>query len=208
MADKLWHKSYAAGVPKSIDYEKTTISEALARSAEKFPDRTALNYMGKRIDYKSLNDMVNQFARALKEMGIKPGDKVGVSLPNIPQVIISNLAIFRIGAVTVQNNPLYTERELAYQLDDSDSRIIITLSLLVPRMQKIKPQTKLEKIVGCHLHSFLPFPKKQLFPLVKKKMYKKIETGEDVFAFDDLLSQYSPEPVVDESKWDEELVEA
>ena len=203
MADKLWHKSYAAGVPKSIDYEKVTISEALASSAEKFPERTALNYMGKRINYKTLNDMVNQFARALQEMGIKPGDKVGVSLPNIPQVIISNLAIFRIGAVSVQNNPLYTERELAYQLDDSDSRIIITLSLLVPRMQKIKPQTKLEKIVGCHIHSFLPFPKKQLFPFVKKEMYKKIEPAEDVMAFDDLLGRYPSNPVEDESKWDE-----
>ena len=147
MAEKIWHKSYAPGVPKIIDYEKITISEALARSAEKFPDRTALNYMGRRISYKALNDMVNQFARALQDMGIKAGDKVGVSLPNIPQVIISNLAIFRIGAVSVQNNPLYTERELAYQLDDSDSRIIITLTLLVPRMQKIKSRTRRCK---CH----------------------------------------------------------
>ena len=203
MADKLWHKSYAAGVPQSIDYEKITVSEALTRSAEKFPDRTALNYMGKRITYKTLNNMVNQFARALKEMGIKPGDKVGVSLPNIPQVIISNLATFRVGAVSVQNNPLYTERELAYQLDDSDARIIITLSLLVPRMQKIKPQTKLEKIIGCHIHSFLPFPKKQLFPFVKKDMVKKIVPAADVMSFDDLLGRYASDSVKEESKWDE-----
>ncbi|MBW1889456.1 MAG: long-chain fatty acid--CoA ligase [Deltaproteobacteria bacterium] len=203
MAEKIWHKSYAPGVPKSIDYEKITISEALARSAEKFPDRTALNYMGRRISYKALNDMVNQFARALQDMGIKAGDKVGVSLPNIPQVIISNLAIFRIGAVSVQNNPLYTERELAYQLDDSDSRIIITLTLLVPRMQKIKSQTKLEKIVGCHIHSFLPFPKKQLFPFVKKDMYRKIESTDDVMVFSDLLARYPADSVEDQSSWEE-----
>jgi long-chain acyl-CoA synthetase len=62
-------------------------------------------------------------------MGVKPGDKIAVCLPNIPQVIISNLAILRIGAVAVQNNPLYTERELEYQLNDSDSKMMITLTL-------------------------------------------------------------------------------
>ena len=150
MQEKLWHKSYAEGVKKTIDYEKTTISEALTRSAKNFPDKTALNYMGKRISYRELNDLVNQFAKALKDMGINPGDKVGVCLPNIPQVIISDLAIFRVGGVVVQNNPLYTERELAYQLNDSDSKLVITLTLLVPRMESLKPKTKLEKIIGCH----------------------------------------------------------
>jgi len=203
MDEKLWHKSYAPGVPKSLDYEKVTLSEALSRSANNFPDNTALNYMGKRITYKALNAMVNQFARALKDMGIKAGDKVGVCLPNIPQVIISNLAIFRIGAVTVQNNPLYTERELAYQLNDSDSRIVITLTLLVPRMEKIKAQTQLEKIIGCHIHSFLPFPKKQLFPFVKKDMVRKIEPTDDVMVFSDLMAGYSPDPVEDQSRWEE-----
>ena len=113
MEDKLWHKSYAPNVPKSLDYEKVTISEALTRSAKNFPNHTALNYMGKKITYAELDRLVNSFARALQDLGIREGDKVGVCLPNIPQVIISNLAIFRIGAVTVQNNPLYTERELA-----------------------------------------------------------------------------------------------
>ena len=202
MEEKLWHKSYAEGVKKTIDYENITISEALTRSAKKFPDKTALNYMGKRISYQELNDLVNRFAKALIDMGIKPGDKVGVCLPNIPQVIISDLAIFRVGAVVVQNNPLYTERELAYQLNDSDSKLVITLTLLVPRMEKIKPKTQLQKIIGCHIHSYLPFPKKQLFPFVKKDMVRKIIPTEDVLVFSDIISRYSPEPVEDKSDWD------
>ena len=202
MQEKLWHKSYAAGVKKTIDYEKVTISEALARSAKKFPEKTALNYMGKRISYQELNDHVNRFAKALKDLGINPGDKVGVCLPNIPQVIISDLAIFRVGAVVVQNNPLYTERELAYQLNDSDSKLVITLTLLVPRMETIKPKTQLQKIIGCHINSYLPFPKKQLFPFVKKDMYRKIVPTEDVLVFSDIISKYSPEPVEDKSDWD------
>ena len=202
MQEKLWHKSYAEGVKKSIDYEKVTISEALTRSAKNYPEKTALNYMGKRISYRDLNDLVNCFAKALIDMEIAPGDKVGVCLPNIPQVIISDLAIFRVGGVVVQNNPLYTERELAYQLNDSDAKLVITLTLLVPRMEKIKPKTQLQKIIGCHIHSFLPFPKKQLFPFVKKDMVHKIVPTDDLLVFSDTISRYSPEPVEDKSDWD------
>lgn len=203
MEDRLWHKSYAPGVKKELEYEKITLSQALTRSAQQFPDHTALNYMGKKISFKELDGLVNAFARALQEMGIQSGDKVALCLPNIPQAIIANYAVFRIGAVTVQNNPLYTERELQYQLKDSDSRLIITLTLLIPRVQKIKTDTRIEKIIGCHINSYLPFPKKQLFPIVKKDMYRKVEPAEDVYVFKDLIARYSPNPVEDQSKWDE-----
>jgi len=203
MEAKLWHKSYAPGVKKTLDYEKRTISEALTRSAGKFPDHIALNYMGKKISYRQLNDLVNRFARALQHLGVRPGDRVAVCLPNIPQVIITNLAILRIGAVTVQNNPLYTERELEYQLNDSESKMVVTLTLLIPRMEKIKPKTQIEKIIGCHINSYLPFPKKQLFPLVKKDMYRKVEPTEDILVFNQLIDKYAPEPVEDASKLDE-----
>ncbi|UCD80025.1 MAG: long-chain fatty acid--CoA ligase [Desulfobacterales bacterium] len=203
MEDKFWHKSYASGVKTALDYEKITIPAALTRSAQKFPNHTALNYMGKRISYLELDRLVNRFAGALLDHGIKPGDKVAVCLPNIPQVIIANLAVLRIGAVAVQNNPLYTERELTYQLNDSGSKMMITLTLLIPRIQKIKPKTKIDKIVGCHIHTYLPFPKKQLFPFVKKDMYRKVESNEEVMVFDDLIAGFSPEPVAEASQWEE-----
>ncbi len=203
MEDKLWHKSYAPGVKKSLTYEKITVSQALSRSARHFPDHFALNYMGKRITYAQLERQVNAFARALTALGIQPGDKVAVCLPNIPQVIIANYAIFRIGAVTVQNNPLYTERELAYQLNDSDSRIIITLTLLVPRIEKIKSQTKIEKIIACHIHSYLPFPKKQLFPFIKKDMVRNITPSDTVMMFEDIISRYAGDALEDYSRWED-----
>ncbi|MGD9080376.1 MAG: long-chain fatty acid--CoA ligase [Desulfobacterales bacterium] len=203
MEERQWHTSYAPGVPKTLDYEKLTMPEALTRSAQKFPGHTALNYMGKKITFKELNGRVNQFARALMDLDVRPGDKVAVCLPNIPQVIIANMAIFRIGAVSVQNNPLYTERELEYQLNDSDSKHVITLTLLIPRIQKIRANTKVEKIIGCHINSYLPFPKKQLFPLVKKDMYRKVEPQDNVLVFYDLIARYSSDPLQDQSKWDE-----
>lgn len=203
MEEKFWYKSYVSNVKKTLDYEKVTISQALTRTAHRFPENVALNYMGKKISYRELEELVNRFARALLDLGIHPGDKVAVCLPNIPQVIISNLAIFRIGAVTVQVNPLYTERELAYQLNDSEAKLVITLTLLIPRMQKVKPNTQLEKIIGCHINTYLPFPKKQLFPFIKKDMYRKVEPSEDILVFNDLIDIFASEPIDDMSRWDE-----
>ncbi|VEN75357.1 Long-chain-fatty-acid--CoA ligase [Candidatus Desulfarcum epimagneticum] len=203
MEERIWHQSYAPGVPKNIEYEKTTIPQALSRSAADFPDRPALNYMGKRISYRELEDLVNRFAGVLTRLGAGPGDKIAVCLPNIPQAIIANLAILRIGATVVQNNPLYTERELTHQLNDSDSKMVITLSLLVPRMLSIQPDTGIEKIIACHIHSFLPFPKKQLFPFVKKDMFKKVEETADVLEFERLMKESGPAPAGDRSRWDD-----
>jgi long-chain acyl-CoA synthetase len=203
MEEKLWHKSYAPGVKKTLDYETLTVCGGLARSAKRFPEKVAINYMGAKITYRELDCLVNRFARALSDLGVKEGDKVAMILPNLPQIIIANMATYRLGAVVVLNNPLYTEGELAYQLDDSDSKVAITLTLLVPRITKIMAQTKVEKVIGCHIHSYLPFSKKQLFPLVKRSMYKKIETSETVFLFEDLIKKYPADPLEDKSSWDE-----
>jgi len=101
MEERIWHRSYAPCVPRSLDYEEVTISQALSRSAGNFPRKVALNYMGRKITYGELEGLVNRFARALAGLGVREGDKVAVCLPNIPQVVIANLAVFRIGAVTV-----------------------------------------------------------------------------------------------------------
>ncbi|MDI6832102.1 MAG: long-chain fatty acid--CoA ligase [Actinomycetota bacterium] len=203
MEERLWHKSYAPGVPWSVDYEKLTVSEGLARSARDFPDRTALNYMGAKISYRELDELVNRFAHALMDLGIGRGDKVATIMPNIPQMIIVNMAAFRIGAVVVLNNPLYTERELQYQLDDSDARIAVTLTLLVPRIEKIMPQTRVEKVIGCQINTHLPFPKKQLFPYVRKTMYRKITPTDKVLRYEDLIRKYPGDPVEDRGEWEE-----
>ena len=203
MDPRSWHTSYAAGVPTTLTYDLTTVSAAFSRSAKNFPHHPALNYMGRTITYNELESMVRSFARALSDMGIGPGDKVAVCLPNIPQAIIANYAVFRIGAVAVLCNPLYTERELAYQLNDSDAKIIVTLTLLVPRVEKIRDQTKIKKIIACHIHSFLPFPKKQLFPLVKKEMFRKITPTDTVKLFTDLIRGKTDDPVVDKSRWED-----
>ena len=201
--EKLWFKSYAPGVPHEIEFERITMPEVLSRNAKQFAGQPALLYMGKRISFSELDSLVNRFARALLSLGVKKGDKVAMLLPNIPQIVIANYAAFRIGAVAVMNNPLYTERELEYQLNDSDSKVLVTLDLLLPRALKLKGKTKIESIVACHINDYLPFPKKQLFPFVKKDMYRKVEPQKDIYQFCDLIAQSSPALVENAATWDD-----
>ena len=201
--EKPWFKSYAPGVPREFEFQKTTMNEALRRSAKEFPGKSALIFMGRRISYRELDLLVNRFARALLDLGVKKGDKVAMLLPNIPQVVIAIYATFRIGAVAVMNNPLYTERELEYQFNDSDSKVLVSLDLLHPRIMKIKDKTKIDKIIYCHINDYLPFPKKQFFPLVKKDMYRRIEPQKSVHEFLGLTKKYPDASLEPADHWNE-----
>ncbi len=201
--EKLWHKNYPPQVPRQLNFDKTTMPQALTRSAQKYPENTALIFLGKKINYATLEKMVHRFAKALKALGVKKGDTVAMVLPNIPNVVIANYATWRIGAVAALNNPLYTERELQYQLDDSDATIVITLDLLLPRILNIKSNIKIKHIITCHINDYLPFPLKQLFPYVRKQMYRKVTPSAEVNKFLDLMKQYDDTPVKDESSWDD-----
>lgn len=200
---RVWHKHYNPDVPAELAFEHLTVPEMLSRSARKFPDTVALIYMGKKIRYRELDSMVNRFARALEDLGVKKGDTVAMLLPNIPQVVIANYAAFRIGAVAAQNNPLYTERELVYQLNDSDAKVLVTLDLLLPRVQKIQSATKIGTVVTCHINDYLPFPKKQLFPYVKREMYREVAKQPGVFQFTDLIGRYPGTPFPSKAGWED-----
>jgi len=175
--ERIWHKSYAAGVPPAIELERITMAEVLRRTAGRFPDRIAFHYLGRKITFRELESLVNRFTRALAALGVRAGDKVATLLPNLPQHVIANHACYRLGAVTVMNNPLYTERELEAQLNDSDARFLITLDLLLPRALKIKAATKIETIIPCHINDYLPFPTRQLIPYLKKELHRKVVPG-------------------------------
>lgn len=204
MEDRIWHKAYAKEVLPSIDYETITLPEALERTAKAFPDNIALVMMGEKITYRQLDELVNRFAGALTDLGIQKGDKVALLIPNMPQVVIATYAVFRLGAVVVMNNPLYTESELEHQFNDSDSKMAICLDLLVPRILKLKEKTGIETVIACHIRDYLPFPKKQLFPFVKKDMHRKTDPSEGVHDFLDLIKKFPPEPPRTEVTFDDQ----
>jgi long-chain acyl-CoA synthetase len=189
-----WLNSYVSGVPKSIDYEKITLIDGFRRTVKEFPNRPALTFMGKVISYKELSNLVDRFATAMAAMGVKKGTKVSTLLPNIPQMVIAYYGAMAAGATLVLNNPLYTDHELEHQINDSESEFLVSLDLLTPRMIALKPKTKVKKIIFCHINDYLPFPKKQLFPHVKKGMFKEIQETADVIDFVGLIKRTKPNP--------------
>jgi long-chain acyl-CoA synthetase len=194
VVDKPWFKFYPKGVPQTIDYQKVALPDAFRKTVAEFPKHKALTYLGKIITFAELGDMVDRFATAMAAMGVKKGSRVATLLPNIPQMVIAYYGAMTAGAGLVLNNPLYTDRELEHQLNDSESEYLITLDLLAPRMIALKPKTKVKKIIICHINDYLPFPKKQLFPHVKKGMFVKIPPSPDIYEFVDLIKSTKPNP--------------
>ena len=187
--ERIWHKSYPVGVPAELDFEKITMPEVLTRTTTSFPDHAALIFMGTKITYLALEDLVNRFARALQSLGVKKGDKVAMLLPNVPQLVIAEYAAFRIGGVNVMNNPLYTEKELTYQLNDSDSTVLVTLDMLFPVALKLQENTGAKKVILCSLADYLPEPLKPMFPPVD------VPAQEGVYRFMDLIHAQPAAPV-------------
>ncbi|MBI4963193.1 MAG: long-chain fatty acid--CoA ligase [Desulfomonile tiedjei] len=204
--EKIWLKAYADGVPPEVAFERITLPQALARSAERYPDSPALLFQGTKITYRQLDDLVSRFASALAALGVRPGDKVALLMPNLVQTVVATYGALRAGAVVVMNNPLYTDRELEHQYNDSGSQYLVSLDLLVPRMINLRQKTGIRKIVSCHIRDFLPFPLKQLFPFVKKGMHLKTPAAPDVFEFMDLVKKYEPITNPPKLEWDSTAV--
>jgi long-chain acyl-CoA synthetase len=201
--EKIWLKSYAPSVPAELDFEKITLPEALARTAKQFPDTPALLWEGTSITFRKLDDMVSRFASGLASLGVKPGDTVALLLPNLVQTVVSIYGILRLGAIAALNNPLYTDRELEHQYNDSGSMSLVCLDVLLPRMINLRQRTGIKKIIACHIRDYLPFPKKQLFPFVRKGMHLKTPVAPDVYEFTDLVKNNPPLAKAHKAAWDD-----
>jgi long-chain acyl-CoA synthetase len=129
-----------------------------------FPNKMALTFQGYQVSFAKLDDMVDRFAACLTDFGIKKGDSVAILLPNVIPCVVAYYAIMRIGAITVMNNPLYSDRELEHQFNDSGSKVLITLDLLGNRMVDLRPKTSIKQIIYTSIGDYLPFPKNLLFP--------------------------------------------
>ncbi len=164
MDERKRQKSGTSGIYEPIEIEEVTMPLFLTRASERFPNRTALQFLGKDITYAELEKLVNQFANALVGIGVKAGDRVALLMPNIPQIAIAYYGVWRMGGVPVPNNPLYTDRELEHQFNDSGATALVTLDLFAPRMLALRSRTKIKTIISAHISDYLPFPKNSYFP--------------------------------------------
>lgn len=187
---KPWTKNYDEGVLSEINIPEKPLYSLIDEAANTYPEKTAIIFFDKKITYKQLKEMIDRFAHALQEHGVKKGDVVAIMLPNTPQFVISYYAILKIGGIVTPLNPLYKSAEIKRQLLDSGAETIILLDLLYPEFEIIKNEVKMKNIIVTSIKDFLPPLLKMLYPLKYKT--PKIKYEPNMHKFMDLL-KYSPE---------------
>lgn len=145
--ERPWLRYYEPEVPPNLQYPAATMPELMEKAAADFPERRAIIFAGVEITYRTLLGMVHKLAAGLYRLGVKKGDRVALMSPNSPHYVVAYLAIQKIGAVVVQVNPMYVERELEHILNDAGCRVIIAYDALYPRIKNIRSFTPLEHVL-------------------------------------------------------------
>ncbi|QOY33960.1 AMP-binding protein [Anaerobacillus isosaccharinicus] len=164
-----WFAHYPEEIPTTLDYEVRTLQSYLKEAAEKHPEKSAIHFIGKELTYKELYDSSLKLANQLQKLGVKKGDRVAIMLANTPQAVISYYGALFAGAIVVQTNPLYVEREIEHQLNDSGAEIMICLDLVYPRVANVFKKTNLKTVIVTGIKDYLPFPKNLIYPFIQKK---------------------------------------
>jgi long-chain acyl-CoA synthetase len=153
---KPWLQSYPEGVPHTIgEPSYASLIEMLEESFIKYSNRNACEYLGKFMTYRELYDQSKNFAAYLQTLGLETGARIAIMLPNVMQFQIAMMGVLRAGFVVVNVNPLYTSRELQYQLNDSGASALIILENFAHVYQKIAQQVSVKKVIVTSLGEFI-----------------------------------------------------
>lgn len=164
-----WVRHYEQGVPAHLDIPHYPLTWLLEHTANRYPHHVAFIYYGTKLTYAEFSTYANRFALALQHLGVRKGDRVAIALPNIPQYPIAFYGALKAGAIVVPTNPLYTEREMQYQLADSGARMLVVLDTFYPIVRTIRNQTFLEHTIITSPADFLPLRLRMLYPLTQRR---------------------------------------
>jgi long-chain acyl-CoA synthetase len=184
--NKPWFRLWPTDVPKNLEYPKVPLHAILEKTAKKHPEKAAIAYFEREINYVELDSLSNQFAGALRALGVKKGDRVAVFLPNIPQFVIAYFGVLKAGAVLTAISPLHKEREVEYQLTDSEAETIVALDSLYPIVEKVWSKTSLKNVIITSLEEYAS--KTTATP-------STVEQKLNVYSFQELLKEKGAEPL-------------
>jgi long-chain acyl-CoA synthetase len=194
--ERIWQKNYDEGVSGSLDYPECSLYQLFQQAVDKEPARLATLFFGAGITYGKLGKLVDRFAAGLASLGVQQGDRIALILPNIPLYPIAHFAVLKLGGILVPTNPLYVERELEYQLNNSGAETAIVFDKLYPRLASVRNRTSVKRIVVSGVQDFLP---KALALLYKLKNRPQPIRGKDVHSYSDLIKMgkagVEPSPV-------------
>lgn len=155
-ASKPWLASYAAGVPSTVPDPTETLVDMIEGSARRFAALVALDFFGGTMTYAQLGDEISRVANGLRRLGVKPGDRVALVLPNCPQHIVAFYAVLRLGAIVVEHNPLYTERELRHQFEDHGASVAIVWDKVYATVRGFPRDMGLHTVVAVDVTRSMP----------------------------------------------------
>ena len=154
-----WLAHYPPGIEWDAEIPARPVWHLLDEAMARFPARPCIDFLGRRTTYGELGLLVDRAAKGLQGLGVGPGAKVGLFLPNCPYSVVFYFATLKAGATVVNFNPLYAEPEIAQQIEDSDTDVMVTLDLAA-LCNKITAQigkTRLRHVVVCPMAAALPF---------------------------------------------------
>lgn len=177
-----WFAHYDPDVPHTVPTFEKPLFALLDAAAERYPERKALIFQNTSLSYAQLQKRAEVFAASLRLMGVNPGDRVAVMLPNLPQTVIAFWGILKAGAVAVMTNPLYMESEIVHHMQDSGAEHLILLDMLWPRIAPLRERLPIRKFVITGIAEALSFPLNYLYRLknLREKNPQNIPYDNDV----------------------------
>jgi len=161
-------------VERSLPYPAIPVSGLLDSAASRFPAVTATRFYAARLSYAELHRRAASLAASLVSMGVKPGDRVGLLLPNCPQFPIAFFATLRAGAIAVPTNPLYTPREIETQYRDAGVETVVCADIFLKHLLTARVKTAVKRVIVTDIKEYLPFPLSALYPIKKKKDFGNV----------------------------------
>ena len=174
--DRIWLKSYPAGMPAEIDPDQfASVADLLEKLFGKFAGNPAFHNLGCTLSYADLDRLSRDFAAFLQALpGMGKGDRVAIMSPNLLQYPVALFGVLRAGMVVVNVNPLYTPRELEHQLKDSGAKAIVVLENFAGVLQQAIGSTAVRHVVTTQVGDLLPVPKRWLVNFVIKRVKKMV----------------------------------
>lgn len=184
----------------SVEIPVKPLGALLDEAVVRFGSSPAMDFLGRGWSYAELGDLVARAACGFRQMGVRKGVRVGLCLPNSPYFVVCYFAVLKAGGIVVNYNPLYVERELAHQVTDSGTRIMVTLDLrqVYPKVAALLDGTCLEQVVVCRMGDILPKVKSLLFSVLKRSELAEIPEDSRHVPFERLIgagSRFIPEPI-------------
>ncbi|HPF13092.1 MAG: long-chain fatty acid--CoA ligase [Planctomycetes bacterium] len=199
MQDKPWFQHYPEFTPRSIDYEAITLPAMLERSCAKYPSRVALQFLMTHLDYAKVGEEVRRLACALDGLGVRPGQRVAIQLPNLPQTVIAFYAALSLGAIVVMTNPLYTLREVQHQWKDADVQVAITADFVWDQLlREHRHELNPKQYILASIPDYFPFPiswlAKWKLKHAKPATWAKVRPSDTVHLYKPLLAKSNGQP--------------